>query len=194
MLFCCFYILIKEKHIFLTRKELFCHTSISMEEHTHSRKYKLVGKHVTLGIFLITLAIAIVTAGYFYHKYRSAQQLLANPNYANQLHANQIVQQVEKLMTLPPETPTIATVSDITKLRSQAFFSQARNGDIVLIYASAKKAILYDPILNKIVNVGPINIPNTLPSPTAIPTLFPLVTPTPAVNPVNTSYPKANPQ
>jgi hypothetical protein len=34
----------------------------------------------------------------------------------------------------------------------------AKKGDKVLIYTNAKKAILYDPELNKIVNVAPLNI------------------------------------
>jgi hypothetical protein len=67
-----------------------------------------------------------------------------------------VVDKVGKLMVLPDETPTIAVVSDVTKLQGQAFFANAHQGDIVLMYANARKAILYSPSLNKIVEDAPI--------------------------------------
>jgi uncharacterized membrane protein len=68
------------------------------------------------------------------------------------------VEAVGKLMELPAEKPTVATVSDVTKLpiATQPFFTAAKNGDKVLFYNDAKKAILYRPQTNKIVNVAPI--------------------------------------
>ncbi|MBI5357887.1 hypothetical protein HZB74_03515 [Candidatus Saccharibacteria bacterium] len=56
------------------------------------------------------------------------------------------------------EEPTIATVQDVSKLQNQAFFKNAQNGDKVLIYSQAKKAILYRPSTDKIIEVGPVNI------------------------------------
>lgn len=62
-------------------------------------------------------------------------------------------------MELPKgEQPTIATVSDITKLQGQSFFRNAKNGYKVLIYTKAKKAILYDPIEDKIVEVTSLTL------------------------------------
>jgi hypothetical protein len=78
------------------------------------------------------------------------------------------------LIVLPTgEQPTIATVSDINKLRSQSFFTHARNGDKVLIYTKAQEAILYDPYANKIVEVGPVNMTQATPTPIG-PTLTPV--------------------
>jgi len=69
---------------------------------------------------------------------------------------------VGKLMVLPEgETPTIATVSDPDKLKDQAFFAHAKTGDKVLIYAKAKKAILYSPTDNRIVEVAAIDLGGT---------------------------------
>lgn len=68
-----------------------------------------------------------------------------------------LVGEVAKLIDLPKgETPTIATVQDKTKLKDQAFFANAQNGDKLLIYAQAKKAIIYRPAAHKVINVGPI--------------------------------------
>lgn len=65
---------------------------------------------------------------------------------------------VAKLMELPAEAPTLATVSDAEKLKNQPFFENAKNGDKVLIFKTARKAILYRPFTNKIIEVGPIQI------------------------------------
>ena len=71
---------------------------------------------------------------------------------------------VGKLIVLPEgEQPTVATVSDAESLREQPFFAQAKNGYKVLIYTNARKAILYDPLSNKIVDVAPLNIGETAP-------------------------------
>jgi hypothetical protein len=64
-------------------------------------------------------------------------------------------------MELPSEPPTLATVSDVSKLRNETFFTRAQNGDKVLIYPTTKKAYLYRPSTKKIIEVGPVNINNT---------------------------------
>ena len=62
-------------------------------------------------------------------------------------------------MTLPTgESPNVATIIDKDKLKDQAFFNNAENGDKVLIYTKAQKAIIYRPSTNKIINVGPITL------------------------------------
>ena len=56
------------------------------------------------------------------------------------------------------EAPTIATVNDITKLKGQAFFADAKNGDKVLIYTKAGKAVLYRPLTNKVIEYSTVNL------------------------------------
>jgi len=108
--------------------------------------------------FVIVL-VALIPSLYFYRQYRAAQDRLANPTQFAADEAKQLVAQVSRLMELPTsETPTIATVNDKEKLKNQAFFAHAENGDKVLIYSNAKKAILYRPSINKIIDVAPINL------------------------------------
>jgi hypothetical protein len=104
-----------------------------------------------------------------------------------QAEANAIVAKVSKLMVLPTdETPTIATVTDVNAVKEQPFFAQAQNGDKVLIYQKAGKAILYRESENKIIEVGAVNFNQTaaspeasvVASPTAKPTTAPVPTPT----------------
>ncbi len=107
-----------------------------------------------------------------------------------QAEANTLVAKVSKLMTLPTdETPTIATVTDVSIVADQPFFKNAQNGDKVLIYQKAGKAILYRESENKIIEVGAVNFNQTAQSPTptedvtvkpkVAPTTSPEATPTP---------------
>jgi len=113
---------------------------------------------------VILVALVILSAfGYLYFKYTKAQaeaahlRELANSGITEEVES--LVTTVGKLMELPTgENPTIATIKDKEKLADQPFFTRAENGDRVLIYAQAKKAILYRPDTNKIIEVSVINI------------------------------------
>ena len=119
-----------------------------------SRRYFLI-------LFLIVLAIV---GGYFYKNKISYK----NPELAAELEAKELAEKVGKLILLPKdEVPTIATVSDPEVLKNQAFFKDAKRGDKVLIFTNAKKAILYDPSANLIINVAPVNLGSFQASPIA---------------------------
>lgn len=123
--------------------------------------------------FGIVLLFAIGGAVYFYMQYQQSESLLSKSAQSD--NQQTLISEVGKLIDLPTgEQPTVATVSDVIKLRSQSFFAHAQNGDKVLIYTKAQEAILYDPFANKIVEVGPVNL--TQPSPTP---LEPTETPAP---------------
>ena len=107
----------------------------------------------------VILAIALISSVYFYVQYQQAQTRLANPTLFAQEEAKKVTDAVSRVMTLPKnETPTVATVQDKSKLSNQPFFANAENGDKVLIYTAAKKAILFRPSINKIIDVAPVNI------------------------------------
>jgi LytR cell envelope-related transcriptional attenuator len=110
--------------------------------------------------FIIVLTIiAIVGIGlsvFFYFQYRNA---LNNPVVAGQLESQDLVKKISRLILLPQnEVPTVATVSDISKLKTQPFFHNSQNGDKLLIYTRARVAILYNPQADKVINVAPLNI------------------------------------
>ena len=118
---------------------------------------KKSGKKPVLTIVLVVLLLAsIASTAYLYNQVKS---LKANPEAKSQEEVAALVAKVGTLIVLPEgETPTVATVNDPEKLKEQPFFAKAKQGDKVLIYTNAKKAILYDPIANKIVEVAPLNI------------------------------------
>lgn len=71
----------------------------------------------------------------------------------------QLVAEVSKLIDLPEdETPAVTTITDVAKMQDRPFFQRAKNGDKILIYPNAAKAILYDPIIKKVIAVAPLNI------------------------------------
>jgi hypothetical protein len=110
-----------------------------------------------LPLTVLALALAASAAGNFY-LYKQMIGLRNRPTPTAASENAQLLARVGKLMVLPQEEPTIATVTDLSKLQNQPFFAQATSGDKVLIYAQAKKAILYDPNADKIVNVAPLNL------------------------------------
>lgn len=116
-----------------------------------SPKYLVTPARV-IGVLFILLVISIGAGVYFYQKAAVDTQEDAQKELDDTIAA------VGRLMVLPTtETPTMATVSDPEKLKDQPFFTNAKIGDKVLIYTIARKAILYSPTMNKIVEVAPIN-------------------------------------
>jgi uncharacterized protein YpmB len=112
-------------------------------------------------IVFILIILVIVLAGATTYFYRKSTDEDAQTRAAE---AKSLVRKVGKLVVLPEgETPTIATVSDLEALREQAFFIGAKVGDKVLIYSNSKKAILFDPKQNKIINIAPLNAGGTAP-------------------------------
>jgi hypothetical protein len=100
--------------------------------------------------------VGLILAGYFYYELRKARQ---NPQIQSQKEVKNLVSRVGRIVVLPEgETPTVATVSDPEVLKKQSFFSMAEKDDKVLIYSESKKAILYRPSINKIIEMAPLSI------------------------------------
>lgn len=111
--------------------------------------------------FLMVMVVFLIGVGLTAYLVRIYPQVLGLSKGQAQLQAevDTLLMEVGKLIALPSdEKPTIATVSDVEKVKEQAFFKNAQNGDKVLIYTNAKKAILYRPSEKKVVEVGSVNI------------------------------------
>jgi hypothetical protein len=113
--------------------------------------------HPTLNVYYLSLTAALMVivlavGGYFIYRGKHTPE------------ADTILAEVQSRILLPQgEVPTLATVSDVNKLKSQPFFVKAANGDKVIIFAQAKKAILYRPSTKQIIEVGPVNM-NSVPT------------------------------
>jgi hypothetical protein len=116
---------------------------------------------VFVGLGLLVLCGLGGASFYFYTRYQHAQALLKDPTAAAREEIKGLTDKVGKHIILPAEeVPTVATVSDKTKLSGQAFFARSEVGDKVLIYNQAARAILYRPEINKIIEVVTLTTPS----------------------------------
>jgi len=143
-------------------------------------------------ISVIILLILFTPSLYFYNKYQGTVKMLAslkNPSAESEVET--LIKKVSNIIILPQgEVPTIATVTDKNKVNNQVFFSQSENGDRALIYTQAKKAFLYRPSANKIIEVMPISIESSTSAKTLLlPTSFPSSSPTSKPAPSETEKP-----
>jgi len=118
-------------------------------------------KDVKTKLIVALVALFVGSAAFGFSYYKEVVGLRENPQKIAQEEVGKTVAKVSAHMLLPEgETPTVATVTDTETLKKQPFFANANVGDRVLIYASALKAILYRPELDKIIEVAPLNIGN----------------------------------
>ena len=126
-------------------------------------------KNTILISILVIIALAgIAGTGYFGFKYKQTmtqneglqkqlQTFSQDPAVQLRIENQNIINAVGNLITLPTdETPTIATVTDLSQLQGLPLFQNAALGDKVLIYTKSKKAILYRPSENKIIDIAPL--------------------------------------
>lgn len=108
-------------------------------------------------LFAILAVLVVVFASltaYFFQQSRRG-----GSDSQTQAETRALVKKVGSLVVLPEEEiPTIATVSDPEALQGQAFFDGAKKGYKVLIYTNAKKAVLFDPFIEKVVNIAPLSM------------------------------------
>lgn len=118
---------------------------------------------LTALIVMVTLALAGV--GFMYYQYQKTASELkkvktqiavqsSTPKEPKEDEIKKIVAEIAKVARLPEnEIPSVATITDVSKLKDQPFFKDAKNGDILLVFNTSGKAVLYDPKEKKIVDV-----------------------------------------
>lgn len=125
----------------------------------------ILRKPVTWIIIAVVFAlIGIGAVGFFQYKKVQGELSKLKTTASGPLtddRQRELISEVSSRIMLPTdEKPTVAVVSDINRLKDQQFFSAGQNGDVVLIYMNAKKAVLYRPAEKKIVEVAPVNLNN----------------------------------
>ena len=121
--------------------------------------FKNIPRKLLAILSLIVLLLALLPSVYFYQQYKKESEKSKSRSRLAKDEVQSLVKKVAYHIELPKdEEPTIASVSDKEKLKNQPFFARAENGDKVLIYTNAKKAILYRPSVNKIIEVAPVSL------------------------------------
>lgn len=111
-------------------------------------------------ILFVLFVLALGGALYFFWQYKKAQTMPTDGtgNVATVEEVAQTVALVAQHALLPDgETPTVATITDVESLAGQEFFKNAKVGYKVLVYPEARVAILYDPVIDRVVNMAQIN-------------------------------------
>ena len=123
-------------------------------------------QRIRKSINYILIGLVLAAAGFAFYFQNEAGKMRKDPQRVAQEETDRLMVRGSKIIVLPEnEIPTIATVNDPEGLSNQPFFAKAKKGDKVLIYTNARKAILYDPENNKIVEVAPLTIGVQAPSP-----------------------------
>jgi hypothetical protein len=110
----------------------------------------------------LIVIVLLLASLFLYDQYREAKRKLEAGTTKNSQQVTDTVSRVSKLILLPTnETPTIVTVKDASKLKGEAFYTDAKDGDVTLVYSKQKRAILYRPSQNIIVNVAAVTVEPT---------------------------------
>lgn len=116
---------------------------------------------ITLLVCLLIAGTSIVTFLYTKKGFSSTGQLptpTKEPPKDNRAELDVILSEIRTVMLLTEsETPTLVTVTEAEKMRGQSFFKNVENGDKVIIYENAKKAILWRPSAKMIIEVGTVS-------------------------------------
>ena len=134
----------------------------SAGERAVRRKARKIRKlYATVAVLSVLLIAGGVAGGLAYKNVKDENKRLSNPQESAKVETERIKKQVAALIDVPTdEEPTIANVADANKAKEQSpeFFAKAENGDRLLMYPKAKKAILYRPSTNRIIEVSTLNI------------------------------------
>jgi hypothetical protein len=122
-------------------------------------------KLIYILVFLI-ISGTIASAYYYYDRYSQASKQLTAlksqaPNSPPDENAK-IIAAVTKLVELPQTPPDgIGQITDKNQYKNLVFYNEIVNGDYLLIYVQANKAVIYRPSTNKLVNIYPVSVSNT---------------------------------
>lgn len=123
---------------------------------TESKSPVKFSKAILLTIIILLLIIAAAALFYFNNQKGFKLPIFTSASTTAK-EGKEIVNQVSKLVLLPEgENPQIETATESQNLKNQSFFTQSQVNDIVLTYQKAKKAILYRPGINRIIDIATI--------------------------------------
>ncbi len=110
------------------------------------------------GLTVLVIVGLMGSTGYFYRKYNNVKN--ASPETIQEAQNKRIIAEVSKVYALPQgETPVVGKVSDKEAIKKQyPILDTVENGDYLLIYQEAKKAILYRPSTKQVIKEIPVSV------------------------------------
>ncbi len=125
-----------------------------METRTEATKStKKISKKTMIKIVSACIIIALlVVMAISYQKNNT-------PEKKELAQTNMLLKNIGKHHLVPNEQPIIATINEADMLiKEQPFYANVQNGDKLVIFPIAQKAIIYSPKLDVIINSGPFII------------------------------------
>lgn len=117
-------------------------------------------------LIYVVAVVVLVVAGYFgWMKYQGIQNSPEAQAAAAQEQKTALIAKVKALTVLPEEEPVLFTVNDANLLKTQqAFFKDAQNGDVLMVFQKDSKALIFRESTNQIINAGPISFQQPAPT------------------------------
>lgn len=111
----------------------------------------------TKKILYILIVLVIILLGFaLYKKFYNPKTDSQNQQLTDK-QVSSLVKKVSKLILVPDEKPVVATILKADELiAEQKFYAGSKNGDYLIVFPEAKKAIIYRAKEDKLINVGPI--------------------------------------
>lgn len=150
---------------------------------------------------VILLAVIIVVAFVLYRSSQEREQLASQLEQTtaeldqirqatkkdSQDAAQEVLDKLRKHIVVPDEPePTVAAIVDVESLKqANRFYEPAQNGDYLIL--TERRAILYDPELDVILDVVPVQVGSEAATPSPTATASPSRTRSEAVSPSPTS-------
>lgn len=153
------------------------HTETRTAQYPESKSFRSktgkVKRHITKQGLVTALCVLLLLAsvGYNAYQYLQIQDYRKTPTKAAQEEQTRVTELVRKRYQIPTystkdgdkdvtkeDTPQIATITDITKMKGQTFFDKAQNGDYIVVFPNTRIALIYREKTDQIINSGPVSV------------------------------------
>ena len=125
-------------------------------EKRKARQKRIVVLFSLLALVIVILIIVVGYSQYRLYKLSQEETVITDGTRVTANTGEEVIKALSRHILVPQGKPQIAEVKDVTKLRnSQAFFKDAENGDIVVVYGTT--IILYRPSLDIVVAMGDLS-------------------------------------
>jgi hypothetical protein len=116
---------------------------------------------ISLIALMLTLVVGVGLGFFIAPKNTLAvTPVIPTENKLSDAQVIEVITNLGKLMTIPTleqEKPLVAVITNAEQLKKeQGFYSTAESGDLLVLYSSTRRAIIFDSRNNKIKNAGPV--------------------------------------
>ena len=108
-------------------------------------------------ILSLLIIIVIVLLGYGVYNKLFSTNTVTQEGQLSEKQIQSLVKKVSKLINVPEESPVVATIIKADELiAEQRFYAGSKDGDYLIVFPQAQKAIIYRENEDRLINVGPI--------------------------------------